>query len=139
MRATVRLLSGVSFEGESDSGHTVVMDGPPEFGGKNQGIRPMEMVLIGLGGCTAFDVVHFLRKMREQVVDCCVELEADRANTEPKVFTRIHIHFVISGRHLKERSVQRAISLSADKYCSASIMLGQTAKITHDYKLLETE
>lgn len=139
MQATVRLLSGVSFEGESDSGHSVVMDGPPEFGGENRGIRPMELVLLGLGGCTAFDVVHFLRKMREQIVDCRVELEADRAESEPKVFTRIHIHFVISGHDLKEVSVQRAISLSADKYCSASIMLGQTAKITHDYELLDAE
>lgn len=137
MRASVKLLSGVSFEGKADSGHAVVMDGPPEFGGENRGTRPMEMLLLGLGGCTAFDVVHFLRKMREQIVDCRVELDADRADSEPKVFTQIHIHFVISGYHLTEASVQRAIALSADKYCSASIMLGQIAKITHDYEILD--
>ena len=137
MRASVKLLNGVSFEGKADSGHTVVMDGPPEFGGENRGTRPMEMLLLGLGGCTAFDVVHFLRKMRERIVDCCVELDSDRADSEPKVFIRIHIHFVISGHQLREASVQRAISLSADKYCSASIMLGQTATITHDYEILQ--
>jgi putative redox protein len=112
------------------------MDGPPESGGQNLGIRPMEMLLVGMGGCTAFDVVHILRKGRHPVQRCEVTLDAERAEADPKVFTRIHVHFVISGNGLNEAAVQRAIELSAEKYCSAAIMLGKTAAITHDYEIL---
>lgn len=121
---------------ESGSGHAVVMDGPPEHGGRNLGVRPMEMLLLGLGGCTQFDVVHILRKGRHQVSRCEVELEAQRAETEPKVFTRIHVHFILSGPGLSEKAVQRAVSLSAENYCSASLMLGEVAEISHDFELV---
>jgi len=127
----------VTFVGESGSGHAVVMDGPPEHGGRDLGIRPMEMLLLGMGGCTAFDVLHILKKARQPVTDCVVELEAERADTEPKVFTRIHAHFRLKGTGLKEDRVKRAVELSAEKYCSASIMLGATAEITHDYIIEE--
>ena len=123
--------------GESGSGHAVVMDGPPEFGGRNLGLRPMEMVLLGMGGCTEFDVLMILEKSRQDVTSCEVLLEAERATEEPKVFTKIHAHFVICGRDLSRKHVERAISLSAEKFCSASIMLGKTAEITHDYEILE--
>jgi len=121
--------------GEAGSGHAVIMDGPPDHGGRNLGVRPMEMLLLGMGGCTEFDVLSILRKARQQVTSCVVELEAERAEKEPKVFTRIHAHFIITGRDLSEKHVERAISLSAEKYCSASIMLGRTAEITHDYEI----
>lgn len=121
--------------GESGSGHALVMDGPPEHGGRNLGVRPMEMLLLGMGGCTEFDVLHILKKARQQVTGCVVELEAERAQDDPKVFTRIHVHFIISGPNLSEKHVARAVSLSAEKYCSASIMLGATADITHDYEI----
>ena len=123
--------------GESGSGHAVVMDGPPEFGGRNLGLRPMEMLLLGMGGCTEFDVLMILEKSRQDVTSCEVLLEAERATEEPKVFTKIHAHFVICGRNLSRKHVERAISLSAEKFCSASIMLGKTAEITHDYEILE--
>lgn len=123
--------------GESGSGHAVVMDGPPEFGGRNLGVRPMEMLLLGMGGCTEFDVMMILGKSRQDVTSCEVLLEAERAEEEPKVFTKIHAHFVITGRNLSQKHVERAISLSAEKFCSASIMLGKTAEITHDYEILE--
>lgn len=135
MKARVKLLEGFVMVGESESGHAVVMDGPPEHGGRNLGIRPMELVLIGMGGCTEFDVLHILRKARQEVVDCTVELEAERAGEDPKVFTRIHVHYLVSGRHLNPQQVERAIRLSAEKYCSASIMLGATAQISHDYEI----
>ena len=137
MRARIKWVEGVSFLGQTESGHGVLMDGPPEAGGNNMGPRPMEMVLIGAGGCTSFDVVHILKKTRQQVTDCVAEIEAERAETDPKVFTRIHFHFVVSGKGLKPEQVKRAISLSAEKYCSASIMLGKTAQITHDFEILE--
>lgn len=137
MRATVKLLDGVAFEAQADSGPKVVMDGAPEYGGRNRGPRPMELVLMGMGGCTAFDVVYILRRQRQEVTDCVVELEAERAPADPKVFTRIHVHFTVTGRKLKNEHVRRAVELSADKYCSASIMLGKTAKITHDYDIVE--
>jgi putative redox protein len=121
--------------GETGSGHGVVMDGPPEHGGRNLGIRPMEMLLLGMGGCTEFDVLSILRKSRQQVSGCVVELEAERAAQDPKVFTRIHAHFIVSGKDLSEKHVKRAISLSAEKYCSASLMLGKSAEITHDYEI----
>jgi len=126
------------FLGESGSGHAVVMDGPPEAGGRNLGIRPMEMLLIGLGGCSNFDVVSILRKGRQPVESCEVFLDAERAGEEPKVFTRIHLHFVVKGRGLKEAQVKRAVELSAEKYCSASIMLGRAGvDISHDYEIVE--
>jgi putative redox protein len=137
MKASIRWSGGVSFVGRADSGHDVVMDGAPEAGGANKGSRPMEVVLMGMGGCTAFDVVHILRKQRQDVVDCVADIQAERADTEPKVFTKIHVHFTIKGRGLDPKKVGHAIELSATKYCSASIMLGKTAAITHDYELIE--
>ncbi|NIR92063.1 MAG: OsmC family protein [Gammaproteobacteria bacterium] len=137
MKARVKWVQDVMFVGESGSGHAVVMDGPPDSGGRDRGIRPMEMVLLGLGGCTAFDVVHILRKGRQPVDDCVVELSAERAEAPPQVFTRIHVHFVVSGRGLSAAQVGRAVGLSAEKYCSASIMLGKTAEITHDFEIRE--
>jgi putative redox protein len=135
MKARVKWIEGVAMLGESGSGHGLVMDGAPEFGGRNLGVRPMEMLLLGMGGCTQFDVLLILRKARQQVSDCVVELEAERAEKDPKVFTRIHAHFIVSGRDLSEKQVERAIKLSADKYCSASIMLGATAEVTHDFEI----
>ena len=137
MKATIKWTGEASFAGQADSGHTVMMDGAPEFGGRARGIRPMEAVLIGLGGCTAFDVISILKKSRQQVTDCVAELEAERADTAPKVFTRIHVHFVVSGTRLDPKKVARAIKLSANKYCSATAMLGKTAEITHDFEIIE--
>lgn len=137
MKATVTLQQGVSFKVVADSGHPVVIDGPPEFGGENRGARPMELILMGLGGCTAFDVVHILRKSRLDVSDCRVELTAERAETPPKVFTKIHVHFIVSGKGLTPARVERAVSLSAEKYCSASIMLAKAVQITHDFEIVE--
>ncbi|GAB3244020.1 OsmC family protein [Chitinimonas naiadis] len=137
MRARIKWIENVSFLAQSETGHAVLMDGAPAAGGQNLGPRPMEMVLMGTGGCTAFDVVAILKKSRADIVDCEVQLEADRAETEPKVFTRIHMHFVVKGRSLKPEQVKRAIDLSAEKYCSASIMLGKTAEITHDFEIVE--
>lgn len=139
MKAVVRWVGEAMFVGESGSGHAVVMDGPPESGGRNLGIRPMEMLLLGMGGCTAFDVLHILKKARQDVRDCWVELEAERATDDPKVFTRIHTRFIVVGRGLKEPHVRRAVDLSAEKYCSASIMLGKTAEITHDFEIREAD
>ena len=123
---------------ESGSGHAVVMDGPADFGGRNLGVRPMEMLLMGMGGCTEFVVLLILRKGRHEVTFCEVELEAERAETDPKVFTRIHAHFRVGGKGLSEKVVGRAVQLSAEKYCSASIMLGATAEISHDFEIVET-
>ncbi len=136
MKTRVKWLDNMSFVGESGSGHSIVMDGPPEFGGRDLGVRPMEMLLLGLGGCASFDVVSMLKKGKQDLVDCEVEISAERANEEPKVFTKIHLHFTISGNDLSDKRVARAIELSAEKYCSASIMLGKTAVVTHDYELL---
>ncbi|MCW2246017.1 putative redox protein [Azospirillum fermentarium] len=137
MKARVKWVDGMMFVGESGSGHAVVMDGAPEAGGRNLGIRPMEMLLIGMGGCSSIDVVMILKKGREAVTDCVAEIEAERADTEPKVFTKIHIHFIVTGKNLNPVKVERAIQLSAEKYCSASIMLGATAAITHDFEVVE--
>ena len=137
MKARVKWVEAASFLAESDSGHAIVMDGSPEFGGRNLGVRPMEMLLMGMGGCTAFDVVMILNKARQNIVDVVVEMEATRADAVPKVFTDIHVHFVVKGRDLSEKQVKRAVDLSAEKYCSASVMLGKTANITHDYEILE--
>ena len=138
MKARIKWIEGAAFVGETESGHAVVMDGPPDGGGRNLGPRPMEMLLLGTGGCTSYDVVAILKKQRQQVTDCVAEIDAERAATDPKVFTKIHIHFVVKGKDLKPESVERAIKLSAEKYCSASIMLGQMAKITHDFEIQET-
>ena len=128
---------GMSFLAETGSNHTIVMDGPPDAGGRNLAPRPMELLLAGTGGCTAFDVVTILKKGRHAITGCEVSIKAERAETEPKVFTRIHFHFRISGKKLKPGIVERAIKLSKDKYCSASIMLGETAKLTHDYEIID--
>ncbi len=136
MKMRIKWNDGVSFLGETESGHTVLMDGAPEVGGRNLGLRPMELVLMGTGGCTASDVVMILKKSRQDISDCIVEIEAERATKDPKVFTRIHYHFILTGNNLKPQQVDRAINLSAEKYCSASIMLGKTAEITHDFEIV---
>ena len=135
MKTTIKWTGDAGFTAESESGHVVTMDGPPDHGGRNCGPRPMEMVLMGMGGCTAFDVVHILRKGRQEITDCVAHIDAERADQDPKVFTRIHVHFVVSGKNLNPAQVGRAIALSAEKYCSASIMLGKTAVITHDFEI----
>lgn len=136
MKARIKWIEGSAFMGESGSGHALVMDGPPESGGRNLGIRPMEMILLGLGGCTAFDVIHILKKARQPVSDCFVELEAERSESVPRVFTRIHVHFIVSGDGLADKQVARAVRLSAEKYCSASLMLGKVVDISHDYEVI---
>ena len=138
MKARIKWVEQVSFLGETESGHAVLMDGPPEGGGRNLGPRPMELVLIGTGGCATYDVIHILKKSRQQVSDCVVEIQAERAAEDPKIFTKIHFHFIVSGKDLKIEQVERAIKLSAEKYCSASIMLGKVADITHDFEVVQT-
>ncbi len=137
MKARVKLVEGMTFVAESGSGHAVVMDASPDVGGRDLGVRPMEMVLMGAGGCSAIDVVHILRKARQNLVDCVVELEAERAAEDPKVFTRIHLHYIVTGRALNMAQVERAIKLSKEKYCSATIMLAKTAEVTSDYEIRE--
>lgn len=140
MESTIRWMgndAGMSFVAESGSGHAIVMDGAPEAGGRNLGMRPMELVLAGTGGCTAFDVVLILKKGRHAVTGCEVSLRAERAETDPKVFTRVHFHYRVKGRQLKRDAVARAIELSKEKYCSASIMLAETAEITHDFEIVD--
>ena len=132
MNISVKWIDGMLMVGQSDSGHAIVMDGPPEIGGENLGVRPMEMLLLGMTGCTMIDVVSTLKKMREDVVDCQTQVNADRSEEYPKVFTNIHVHFVLRGKQLNPLKVDKAIKLSAEKYCSASIMIGKTAIITHD-------
>jgi putative redox protein len=139
MKARVRWIEGAAMLAESGSGHALVLDGPPEHGGRNLGIRPMEMLLLGMGGCAELDVLHILRRARQEVTACVVEVSAERADTDPKVFTRIHAHFIVTGRDLKAPQVERAIRLSAQKYCSASIMLGATAEVTHDFEIRAAE
>jgi len=138
MQVIVKWVDGRAFLGESGSGHTVVMDGPPDHGGRNIGIRPMEMILLGVGGCSSFDVMDILQKGRHDVVDCVAELTAQRVDTVPSVFSKIHLHFKVTGKNLKDPVVGRAVKLSAEKYCSASIMLGKSVNITHDYEVIET-
>ncbi|MDH5265156.1 MAG: OsmC family protein [Betaproteobacteria bacterium] len=137
MKARVKLVEGITFVAESGSGHAIVMDASPDVGGRDVGARPMELVLMGAGGCSAIDVVHILRKARQDLVDCVVELEAERAPEDPKVFTRIHMHYVVTGRNLNPAQVERAIKLSKEKYCSATIMLAKTAEVTSDYEIRE--
>jgi putative redox protein len=138
MKATIKWVDGAMFLGESGSGHTVVMDGPPDAGGRNLGVRPMEMLLIGVGGCSSFDVMNILTKGRQQVSDCRCELSAVRADAVPAVFESIHLHFVVSGKDLDPARVERAVQLSAEKYCSASIMLGKAGVVmTHDFEIVD--
>ena len=137
MKARVKWLGEVSFEAETGSGHRVVLDGAPEHGGRNAGLRPMEAILIGMGACSAFDVVAILRKARQPVSDCVVELEADRAESAPKVFTQVRMRFVVSGKQLKPAAVERAVALSAEKYCSATAMLRPTVDIRHEMEIVE--
>jgi putative redox protein len=139
MKVRIKWIEDVAFMGESETGHAVVMDGAPENGGRNIGMRPMEMLLIGMGGCTSFDVVTILKKSRQAVVDCVAEISAERADEIPKVFTKIHVHFVVTGHDLNEKQVERAVSLSAEKYCSASIMLSKSVEITHDFQIRSAE
>jgi putative redox protein len=138
LKARVKLVEGITFVAESGSGHAVVMDASPEVGGRDLGARPMEMLLMGAGGCSAIDVVHILRKARQDMVDCVVELDAERAAEDPKVFTRIHMHYIVTGRSLNPAQVERAIKLSKEKYCSATIMLAKTAEVTSDYEIRES-
>lgn len=137
MKANIRWLDHVAFEATTDSGHKIIMDGSPDVGGQNRGPRPMETVLIGTGACSAIDVMLILKKARQQVTDCRVALEADRATTDPKVFTRLHFHFVVTGKNLDAAKVERAIKLSAEVYCSASAMIAKTATVTHDFEVIE--
>ena len=138
MKASIRWTGDVRFTGTPGSGHSVAIDGPPEFGGKNQGVRPMELMLLGIGSCTSFDVVNILRRGRQDIVDCVTDIEAERAETEPKVFTRIHLRFRITGRGIDRRKVERAIALTAGKYCSASILMERAGvTVTHDYEIVE--
>jgi putative redox protein len=139
MNATIKWVDGVMFLGESASGHSIVMDGAPDQGGRNMGSRPMEMVLMGLGGCASFDVMTILKKGRQQVSECKTELKAERVDAVPAVFSKIHLHFIVSGSNLKEAQVKRAVELSAEKYCSASIMLGAAGvEMTHSYVVEST-
>ena len=139
MKGTVTWLSGRAFVAESGSGHAVVMDGPPDGGGRNIGVRPMEMLLLGVGGCSAYDVVTILEKSRQKISDCRVEMSSERADAIPAVFTKIHMHFVVAGTDLNAKLVERAVTMSADKYCSASIMLGKAGvEITHDFEIEES-
>lgn len=136
MKTRVKWVGEVMFMAESGSGHCVVMDGPPDHGGRNVGARPMEMLLMGMGGCASFDVMSILKKSRQDVTDCVCDVEAERADAIPAVFTKIHLHFVVSGRDLKEAQVKRAVDLSAEKYCSASIMMGKAGvEVTHSCEI----
>ena len=138
MQATVKWIDGVMFVGETGSGHAVVMDGPVDHGGRNIGMRPMEMILLGLGGCSSFDVVQILQKGRNDIVKCVAEISAERVDAVPSVFSKIHLHFVVSGKNLKTSAVERAVNLSAEKYCSASIMLAKAGvEMTHDFEVIE--
>lgn len=134
----MKWVDGAALVAESGSGHAVVLDGPPDHGGRNIGMRPMEMLLISVGACSSIDVLGILQKSRQEVIDCEVKLEADRADAVPAIFTRIRMHFIVTGRGLKESHVKRAVDLSAEKYCSASIMLGKAGvEITHSYEIIE--
>jgi putative redox protein len=137
MQVTVKWVDNAMFVGETGSGHAVVMDGPPDHGGRNMGMRPMEMLLLGVGGCSSFDVVQILQKGRNDIVNCVTEVTAERVDAIPSVFSKIHLHFVVTGHDLKSAAVERAVKLSAEKYCSASIMLSKAVEITHDFEVFE--
>ncbi|MGZ8162414.1 MAG: OsmC family protein [Methylobacter sp.] len=137
MQATVKWVDGVMFLGEAGSGHAVVMDGPPNHGGRNMGIRPMEMILLGVGGCSSFDVVQILQKGRNNLIKCVTEVSAERVDAVPSVFSNIHLHFIVTGHDLKKSAVERAVKLAVEKYCSAAAMLSNTVEITHDFEVIE--
>ena len=137
MQVTIKWVDGVMFVGETGSGHAIVMDGPPDHGGRNIGIRPMEMLLLGVGGCSSFDVVQILQKGKNDIVGCVTEVTAERVDTIPSVFSKIHLHFIVTGHNLKSATVERAVRLSAEKYCSASIMLSKAVEISHDFEVIE--
>lgn len=140
MQTSVHWLENVAFKAKTQSGHTIIMDGSAEYGGENRGPRPMELLLTGLGGCASFDIVTILRKARQDITDVRCELKAERADTIPAVFTKIHLHFVVTGKAIKEKQVAKAVELSAEKYCSASKMLSDGGvEITHDYEIIEAE
>jgi putative redox protein len=139
MKARVKWVEDVMFLGESGTGHTVVMDGPEEKGGHGTGMRPMELLLLGMGGCTSFDIVEILKKARQDIRDCVVDITSERSEEIPKVFTKIHVQYTIKGKNIKESQVKRAVDLSLEKYCSATIMLGKTADISHDFEIIEVE
>ncbi len=139
METQLKWAGNAAFIGRASSGHTVVMDGPAEGGGRNLGPRPMEMLILGMGACSTYDVVSILKKSRQEIIDCEVKITSHRADSDPKVFTDIQLHFIVSGKGLKEKQVKRAIKLSAEKYCSASIMLGAMANITHDYDIINID
>lgn len=139
METQLKWAGNAAFIGRASSGHTVVMDGPAEGGGRNLGPRPMEMLILGMGACTTYDVVSILKKSRQEITGCEIKVTSRRADSDPKIFTDIHIHFIVSGTRLKEKQVERAIKLSAEKYCSASIMLGATANITHDFEIINVD
>ena len=136
MKSRVKWVEDVQFVGESGTKHSLIMDGPENLGGHGTGMRPMELLLLGLGGCTSFDVVEMLKKSRQNITDCVVEIDGQRSETVPKIFTDIHVHYIITGSNIKEVQVKRAIELSSEKYCSASLMLGKSANITHDYEII---
>ncbi len=137
MKTRIKWVENACLIGEADSGHGVVIDGAPDIGGRNLGVRPMEMMLMSLGGCTAMDVLSILKKTRQNVTDCVIEVDGQRRDEYPKIFTQIHVHFIIKGYDLKDNHVKRAVNLSAEKYCSVSAMLGAMAKITHDYEIID--
>jgi putative redox protein len=137
MQATIKWVDGMMFVGETGSGHAVVIDGPPDHGGRNMGVRPLEMLLLGVGSCSSIDVVQILQKGRNNVSACVTEVTAERVDAIPSVFSKIHLHFIVSGHDLKTSAVERAVKLSAEKYCSASIMLGKAVEITHDFEVIE--
>jgi putative redox protein len=139
METQLKWAGNAAFIGTASSGHTVVMDGPAEGGGRNLGPRPMEMLILGMGACSTYDVVSILKKSRQEITDCEIKITSQRADSDPKIFTDIQLHFIVSGKDLKEKQVERAIKLSAEKYCSASIMLGKTANITHDFEIINID
>lgn len=140
MQTSVHWLENVAFEAKTQSGHSLIMDGSAEYGGENRGPRPMELLLTGLGGCASFDIVSILKKARQDITDVRCELKAERADTIPAVFTKIHLHFVVTGKAIKDKQVAKAVELSAEKYCSASKMLSDGGvEITHDYEIIEAE
>lgn len=139
MKARVKWVEDVMFLGESGTGHTIVMDGPEEAGGHGTGMRPMELLLLGMGGCTTFDVIEILKKSRQDVRDCVVEIDGERSEEVPKVYTNIHVHYIITGKNVKANFVERAIKMSIEKYCSATLMLAKTATITYDYEIIDVD
>ncbi len=138
MQTKIKWTDGMQFVGESGSGHSIVLDGAPEVGGKNTGMRPMETLLLSMGGCSAMDVIFILRKARQNVTDCIITIEGDRADTVPKVFTKIHMHYAVTGNALDEKQVKRAVDLSANKYCSVTLMLKKALEVSHDFSIEQT-